>query len=278
MRGKVCIITGATSGIGLETAKELGAKGARLALVARDPQRADATLKDLAAKGIAAKFYLADLSRLSDMKRVAGEIAAAEPRIDVLVNNAGALFTRRQETADGFELTFALNHLGYFVLANLLKERLAAAARARIVNVASEAHRGMTLDFSDLQFRNRYRGFTAYGRSKLCNILFTRELARKLVGTGIAVSCLHPGFVATRFGDNNGGAFRVGVYIAKQIAGRSVEKGAETVVYLASSPEAAGANGEYYFDSKPKTPSTQARNDEDARRLWVESARLTQIG
>ncbi len=277
MRGKVCVITGATSGIGLETAKELGAMGARLVLVARDKARGDATLKDLAKKGVTAKIYYADLSLLSDMKRVAGEIAAAEPRIDMLVNNAGAMFNTREETADGFERTFALNHLGYFVLANMLKDRLAAAAPSRIVNVASEAHRGATLDFSDLQIKHNYIGFKSYGRSKLANILFTRELARKLRGTGVTANCLHPGFVATRFGDNNPGFFRVGVGMAKRVAGRTVEKGAETVVYLASSPEAAGVTGEYYFDCKPKTPSAAASNDEDARKLWDESARLAQI-
>ncbi len=278
MRGKVCVITGATSGIGLEAAKELGAMGARLVLVARDRTRGESTQQDLVAKGVATKIYYADLSRLSEMKRVASEIAAAEPRIDVLINNAGALFNRREETADGIELTFALNHLGYFVLANLLKERLAQARPARIVNVASEAHRGEKLDFSDLQFRNNYRGLKAYGCSKLCNILFTRELARKLAGSGVTANCLHPGFVATRFGDNNAGVFRFGIGIAKRIAGRKVEKGAETVVYLASSPDVERVSGEYYFDCWPKRPSAAASNDDDARRLWAESARLAQAG
>jgi NAD(P)-dependent dehydrogenase (short-subunit alcohol dehydrogenase family) len=278
MRGKVCVVTGATSGIGLETAKELGAMGARLVLVARDKARGEATLKDLAARGVAAQAYYADLSLLSGMKRVAGEIAAAEPRIDVLINNAGALFNSREATADGLEHTFALNHLGYFVLAHMLKDRLVAAKPSRIVNVASEAHRGMMLDFSDLQFEKNYLGFRAYGRSKLCNILFTRELARKLAGIGVAANCLHPGFVATHFGDNNPGFFRAGIGIAKRIAARTVEKGAETVVYLASSPEAAATTGEYFFDCKPKAPSAAAQNDDDARRLWQESVRLSGVG
>jgi NAD(P)-dependent dehydrogenase (short-subunit alcohol dehydrogenase family) len=160
----------------------------------------------------------------------------------------------------------------------MLKDQLVAAKPSRIVNVASEAHRGMMLDFSDLQFEKNYLGFRAYGRSKLCNILFTRELARKLAGIGVTANCLHPGFVATHFGDNNPGFFRVGIGIAKRIAARTVKKGAETVVYLASSPEAAATTGEYFFDCKPKAPSAAAQNDDDARRLWQESVRLSGVG
>jgi len=278
MKGKVCVITGATSGIGFEAARELGAMGARLVLVARDKARAEATLKVFATEGINARVFYADLSRVPEMKRVAGEIAAAEPKIDALVNNAGALFNGRAETPDGIERTFALNHLGYFVIANLLKERLAAAAPSRLINVASEAHRDARLDFDDLQNKKNYLGLKVYGRSKLCNILFTRELARRLKGTGVYANCMHPGFVNTRFGDNNGAVFRFGIGMAKRMSGRPVEKGAETVVYLASSPEAAKVEGEYYFDCKPKVPSAAAQNDDDARRLWTESARLTGVG
>jgi NAD(P)-dependent dehydrogenase (short-subunit alcohol dehydrogenase family) len=278
MRGKVCVITGATSGIGLETAKELGAMGARLVLVARNRQRGEAAQQALVASGVAAKVYYADLSLIAEMKRVAGEIASAEPRIDVLINDAGAAFHPREVTADGLEKTFALNHLGYFVLSNLLLERLKAAAPARIVNVASDAHRGMTLDFSDLQCEKNYKGYRSYGKSKLANVLFTRELARRLAGSGVTANALHPGFVNTRIGDNVGGVAAAVFNFFKGTFARGVKKGAETVVYLASSLEAAGVTGEYYFDCKTKTPSTAASNDDDARRLWQESARIAGVG
>ena len=278
LHGKICVITGATSGLGFEAAKELGAMGARLALVGRDPKRGEAVLKQLARKNVAAKLYYADLSLLSHMKRVAGEIAAAEPKIDVLINCAGAAFSPRQVTPDGIERTFALNHLGYFVLANLLLERLKAAALSRIINVASEAHRGAHLDFSDLQYEKNYRGYRAYGRSKLANILFTRELARKLAGSGVTANAVHPGFVRTRIGDNIGGYQSAIFGFLKLTMARSARKGAETIVYLASSPDVAAVNGEYFFDSKRSTPSKAAQNDGDARRLWQDSVRLTQVG
>jgi NAD(P)-dependent dehydrogenase (short-subunit alcohol dehydrogenase family) len=192
----------------------------------------------------------------------------------VLVNNAGAMFTSRGVTADGLERTFALNHMGYFVLADRLRDRLAAAAPARIVNVASEAHRGNTLDFADLQSTRNYRGFRVYGRSKLANILFTRELARRLAGSGVTANCLHPGFVATRFGDNNGGVFRLGLGFAKSFFALSPEQGAETMVYLASSPEVEGVSGGYFDKCRQRSPSSAAQDDGAARRLWEESAKL----
>ena len=252
--------------------------GARLVLVGRDRKRGEATLKDLARQGVTAKIHYADLSLLSDMKRVAGEIAAAEPRIDVLINCAGAAFSPRQVTPDGIERTFALNHLAYFVLSNMLLERLKTGAPSRIVNVASDAHRREKLDFSDLQYEKHYRDYRAYGRSKLANILFTRELARKLAGTGVTANAMHPGFVRTRIGDNIGG-YRSALFgLAKLATARSVEKGAETIVYLASSPDVAKVSGEYFFDLKPHRPTAAAQNDEDARRLWQESVRLTGVG
>ncbi len=274
--GKICVITGATSGIGLTAAHALAARGVRLVLVGRDRARGDAALADLRARtpGLQAEVHYADLSRLDEMRRLGGELSAALPRIDILINNAGALFQRRAVTADGIERTFALNHMAYFVLTEALRRRLGASAPARIVNVASEAHRGAKLDFDDLQFERNYRGLTAYGRSKLCNILFTRELARRLAGTGVTANCLHPGFVATRFGDANGALFRVGLSLAKRLFAISPEQGALTTVHVATSPEVEGITGKYFDKCALATPSPAAEDDAAARRLWQESARL----
>jgi NAD(P)-dependent dehydrogenase (short-subunit alcohol dehydrogenase family) len=276
MAGKLCVVTGATSGIGLVAAERLAAAGARLILVGRDKARGEAALARIRrhAPGAELAIRYADLSLLAEMNRLAAEIAAAEPRIDVLINNAGAMFTSRSVTADGLERTFALNHMAYFVLANRLRAALAAAAPARIVNVASEAHRGNVLDFADLQSARGYRGFRVYGRSKLANILFTRELARRLEGSGITANCLHPGFVASRFGDNNPGLPRLGIGIAKRFFALSPEQGAETVVYLAASPDAAGVTGGYFDKCRVRLPSAEAQDDAAARRLWDESAKL----
>lgn len=277
MRGKVCVITGATSGIGLVTAERLAELGARLILVGRNPARGNMALARIRERTPGAEVALrcADLSLLGEMGRLATEIARSEPRIDVLVNNAGAMFTTRGVTADGLERTFALNHMSYFVLANRLRERLVAAAPARIVNVASEAHRRNRLDFTDLQAARSYRGFTVYGRSKLANILFTRELARRLAGSGVTANCLHPGFVASRFGDNNVGLFRLGLGLAKGLFALSPEKGAATTVYLASSPEVAGVSGGYFDKCRQRLPSAAAQDDTAARRLWEESVGIS---
>src|SRR5882672_7405877 len=278
MRGKTVVITGATSGIGQVAAEQLAAMGARLVLVARDKTRGEAALARLRnlKPGVAHSIHYADLSHLAEMKRVAAEIAAAEPRIDVLINNAGALFATRHVTEDGLELTFALNHMSYFVLTQGLRERLLASAPARVVNTSSDAHKGKQIDFADLQSANNYTGFTVYGRSKLCNILYTSELARGLAGTGVTANCLHPGFVATRFGDESGGLLSFGVRMAKYFA-ISQEKGAATIVYLASSDEVAQASGGYYYKCKKATPTKQGRDDESAKRLWQESEPLAGV-
>lgn len=279
MRGKVVVITGATSGIGQVAAERLAGMGARLVLVARDKTRGEAALARLrqSGPGAAHSIHYAELSRLAEMKRVAAEIAAAEPRIDVLINNAGALFASRQVTADGLELTFATNHVAYFVVTHGLRPSLQAAAPgARVVNTASDAHKGNQLDFNDLQSAKDYSGFKVYGRSKLCNILYTRELARRWTGTGITANTLHPGFVATRFGDQSGGMMSFAVRVAKNFA-ISPEKGAETIVYLASSPEVAGISGSYFYKCRVATPTREAQDDDDAQRLWRETEKLAAI-
>ena len=277
MQGKTVVITGATSGIGAVAALRLAEQGARLVIVARDRHRAEETLRGLRTANPAqahAAFH-ADLSRLREMKRVAAEIAAAEPKIDVLMNNAGLIAARNEKTEDGLELMFATNHLSYFVLTNLLLERLRAAGGARVVSTASEAHRRARLDFDRLQAQ---KGMAGYGTTKLCNILFTRELASRIAGTGVTANCLHPGFVATRFGDNAGGAMRTGLAVAKRFFALSPEEGAKTMVYLASSAQVAGRSGGYYDRCAPAEPSRAAQSHEDAKRLWELSAKITGIG
>jgi NAD(P)-dependent dehydrogenase (short-subunit alcohol dehydrogenase family) len=278
MRGKVVVITGATSGIGEVAARRLAGMGARIVLVARDKARGEAALAGLRSGGAgnSHSIHYGDLSRISEMKRVAQEIAAAQPRIDVLINNAGAMFGSRQLTEDKLERTFAINHMAYFVLTQGLRERLLASAPARIVNTASAAHQGAKLDFDDLQAAHGFSPMRAYGRSKLCNILFTRELARRLSGKGVTANCLHPGFVATRFGDGSGGILSGVVRVAKLFA-ISPQQGAQTIVYLASAPEVANVSGGYYYKCLPAQPTTEARNDEDAKRLWMESATIAAI-
>lgn len=283
MKNKVVVITGATSGIGQVAAEKLAAMGARIVQVARDKQRGQAAIARLnqIAPGISHTIYYADLSRLPEMKRVAAEIAQAEPRIDVLMNNAGAMFGTRQLTEDGLERTFALNHMSYFMMAQGLRDRLAASAPARVVNTASDAHSSGTVDFDDLQSEKAYRSFggaafKVYARSKLMNILYTRELARKLAGTGVTANSLHPGFVATRFGDQTGGLLGFGVGVAKRFA-LTPEQGAETLVYLASSPDVAATTGEYFHKCRPATPSKEAQDDDKAQRLWLETSKIAQV-
>jgi NAD(P)-dependent dehydrogenase (short-subunit alcohol dehydrogenase family) len=279
MKGKVVVITGATSGIGEIAAQRLAGMGARIVLVARDAARGQKALTRLPGIGSSAphSIYYGNLSRISECKRVAAEIAAVEPRIDVLINNAGALFGTRHLTADNLEETFATNHMAYFVLTLRLKANLLAAAPARVVNTASDAHRGYTLDFDDLQAAKGYSAIRAYGRSKLCNILFTRELARRWSGKGVTANCLHPGFVATRFGDASGGFLSSAVRIGKALFAITPEKGAETIVYLASSPDVAAISGEYFYKCRPATPTAGGRDDAAASRLWNESAKLAGI-
>jgi NAD(P)-dependent dehydrogenase (short-subunit alcohol dehydrogenase family) len=275
IQGKVVVITGATSGIGRIAAEKLAGEGARIVMVARDRGRAEETLARLRelGPGVLHRVHYADLSLVAEVRKVGAEIAAAEPRIDVLVNNAGSMFGRRLLTAEGLERTFALNHMSYFVLTHCLRENLLAAAPSRIVNTASNAHMRATLDFADLQTRNGHMPTLAYSRSKLCNVLFTRELARRLAGTGVVANCLHPGFVATNFGQRDAGLFGWGMRVAMLFAARP-EPGADTIVHLASSPEVADVSGRYFYNSREIAPSPAAQDDEVAARLWQESEKI----
>lgn len=278
MRGKTVVITGGTSGIGKVAAEMLAEMGARIILIARDRSRGESVLARLAKINPkdAHRAVYADLTRLSEMKRAAANIAEQERRIDVLINNAGAIFSERKLTEDGLERTFALNHMSYFVVTEGLLQKLAASAPSRIISTASGAHKSAELDFDDLQNAKAYSAIKAYGRSKLCNILHTRELAGRLEGTRVTANCMHPGFVATRFGDESGGLISPVVRIAKLFA-ISPEKGADTIVYLASSPEVASVSGQYYFQRRPDLPSRAAQDNKAALRLWNESAALAEL-
>jgi NAD(P)-dependent dehydrogenase (short-subunit alcohol dehydrogenase family) len=277
MIGKTVVITGATSGIGLEAADALARQGAALVLVGRDRRRGEAALARLRAGAPPASLAIryADMSEMAEVRRLAADLLATVGRIDVLINNAGAIFDRHALTGDGLERTFALNHMGYFLLTDLLLERLKEAPAGRVVSVASEAHRGAVLDFADLTGRSGAKGWPAYRRSKLANILFTAELARHLAGTPVTANCLHPGFVASRFGDpGNGLAMRLLIGLGKRLAAITPQAGAETIVFLAASPDVAAISGRYFAKRRAIEPSAAARDAATARRLWDESARI----
>src|SRR5580698_5344598 len=279
MKGKTIVATGATSGIGEAAVLALSGLGARIVLVARDETRAKATIQKLEAKapGLGHRMLRADLSSMAETCKVAAAIAASEPRIDVLINNAGALFSDRRMTLEGLELTFALNHMAYFVLIEALRDKLIASSPARIVSTSSTAHQGMSLDFEDLQSAKGYGGLKVYGRSKLANILFTRELARRLAGTSVTANCLHPGVVATRFGESSGGFAGLLIPFLRPFF-ISPDAGADTIIYLASSPDVVGMTGGYFVKRKLVEPSAAARDDTAAKRLWTESEKLAGAG
>jgi NAD(P)-dependent dehydrogenase (short-subunit alcohol dehydrogenase family) len=272
------MITGASSGIGKAAAAAIAGMGASVVLVCRDRDRGERSVAEIRATtgNTDITLLLADLSSQRDIRRLANEYLATGRPLHVLLNNAGVMMLRREETVDGFERTFALNHLGYFLLTVLLLDRLKASAPARVVSVASDAHHyaGGGLDFDDLNAEKGFSAWRAYGRSKGANILFTRELARRLEGTGVTANCLHPGFVGSNFATNNGWYARLGMWLLRPF-GRSPEKGAETAIYLCTSPDVDGVTGKYFFDKQPKWPKTYAQNDETARRLWEVSERMT---
>jgi NAD(P)-dependent dehydrogenase (short-subunit alcohol dehydrogenase family) len=279
MQGKVCLVTGATAGIGLITARELARKGARVIVVGRSPERCSQAADQIRAQAgtTSVEWLVADLSSQSDIRRLAEEVRKRTGRLDVLVNNAGGIFLKRLESADGIEMTFALNHLSYFLLTNLLLPVLEQSAPARIVSVASDAHKGVSINFDDIEGKKRYGGWRAYQRSKLANILFTSELARRLEGKRVTANALHPGFVRTTIFRERG-AIPWLLRRAADILALSPEDGAKTSIYLATSPDVAGISGRYFDKEKPAESSPQSRDPATAQRLWQLSEEMTGVG
>jgi NAD(P)-dependent dehydrogenase (short-subunit alcohol dehydrogenase family) len=278
MQGKTCLVTGATNGIGLVTARELARQGAHVLLAGRNATKCAAVVAQLQTEtgNRAVEALVADLSSQRQVRELAEQFRQRHQRLDVLVNTAGGMWLRQQRTEDGLEMTFAVNHLAYFLLTHQLLDVLKSSAPARIVNVSSAAHRKAVLDFANLQGENGYGGWTQYCRSKLMNLLFTYELSRWLEGTGLTANALHPGWVATGFGANNG--WKGGLLqLAARCLAISPEKGARTVLYLATAPEVAGISGRY-FERERAVPSSPASYDEAAaKRLWQVSAELTGV-
>lgn len=276
MEGKICMVTGGTAGIGLVTARALAERRATVIVVGRNAQKGEAVVRALRARTgndwIA--FQRADLSRQEEVKRLARQFVEEHARLDVLVNNAGAIFNARRVSAEGIEMTLALNHLNYFLLTGLLLDRLRAGAPARIVNVASRAHASAALDLDDLQSTRRYRGWRAYSNSKLANILFTYGLARRLPVEAITVNALHPGFVRSDFGRNNSLLFRLALKVA-MLGAIGVEEGAETSIHLAASPEVAGITGRYFVRRRAVASSAASMDVATGEALWAASEALT---
>jgi len=283
MTGKTVVLSGGNSGIGKQTALALAGAGARVVITARDPGKGEVALSTLRAQSPTSQGELVifDLGDLGEVRSGASQILALCDRIDVLVNNAGLVLSERHESADGYEATFAINYLGPFLLTQLLLERLKASAPARIVNVASTAHKAVRhgLDFDDLQATKHYRGLEVYSRSKLATIYFTTELARRLQGSGVTANCLHPGTVATGYGrdGDSSGFLAFGLKIAAPFL-LTPEQGARTSIYLASSPEVEGVSGKYFVKCKPRLPSKVAQDDVAAKRLWQISEDLVRKG
>ena len=275
MKDKVVVITGATSGVGRAAAIELARQGASLLLIARDPARAanvEREIRELCGRNAVTAFF-ADLSSMAEIRRAAAEILDHSKRIDVLLNNAGVVQRSHTTTVDGFETTFATNHLAYYLLTRLLLDRLHQSRSARIVNVASEAHHGVSLDFEDLQNQRHYRVLAAYRKSKLANLMFTYELARRIENSGVTVNAMHPGWVATRLGMDGGFLSRTISAVAR-VCARTPEQGADTAVWLASSPEVDGVSGKYFLDRREIQSTDTSKNAESQRLLWESSAKM----
>jgi NAD(P)-dependent dehydrogenase (short-subunit alcohol dehydrogenase family) len=278
MGGNVALVTGGTSGIGKATATALAAMGADVVVVGRNRERGEQAAAEIRAKtGGRVDLALSDLASQAEVRALAEGFRRRYDRLDVLVNNAGLVQSTRTESPDGIETTFAINHLAPFLLTNLLLDVLKESAPSRIVTVSSEAERWGNLDFEDLQSRKKYRGFPVYGMTKLANIMFTYELAERLKGTGVTATCMHPGAVNTRFGADSTGPMTILFRLSKPFM-RTPKQGADTLIWLASSPEVEGLSGRYYSDRKPIEPKKIAQDPEARRRLWDESERLTALG
>lgn len=275
MGDRVCLVTGATNGIGKVTARALAEAGSRVLIVARDRERGEATVSEIrsVSGNVRVELLLADLSRQADIRRLAAEVHARTDRLDVLVNNAGGFSVDRQLTVDGIEQTFAVNHLAYFLLTSLLIDLLVAGAPSRIVNVASDAHRLARLNLDDLQGEREYKAGRAYALSKLANVLFTRELARRLAGTGVTANAVHPGGVTTNIWNHGPFWLRWAIRVARPFMLTS-EQGAEGVIRLATAPELDGVTGKYFNRNTEVEPSPAALDDRNAERLWTQSEAL----
>jgi len=275
IKGKTVLISGGTNGLGLVTARELARMGAQVTIVSRNPEKCAAVAETIkVVTGNPVEFIAADLSTLAGIMQAAATFKQRHTHLHVLVNNAGAMFIRRKLTPDGFEMTFALNHLNYFLLTNLLLDVLKDSAPARIVNVSSHAHEGASIDFDNLQSEKHFAGMQAYGQSKLANVLFTYELARRLEGSGVTANVLHPGFVFTGFARNNGALFDFGMKLIGPFI-RHANEGAQTSIYLASSPEVEGVSGKYFVDCKEVDSSPISHDQGLAEKLWQVSMELT---
>jgi NAD(P)-dependent dehydrogenase (short-subunit alcohol dehydrogenase family) len=278
MAGKICMVTGATSGIGRETALGLARQGATVVAVGRNLERSAAAVDRIERQtgNPSVEYMLADLSSQEEVRGLAAEFQRRHSRLDVLVNNAGAIMLGRRESADGIEMTWALNHLSYFLLTGLLWDVLVSSAPARIVNVSSSSHQRAGINFNDLQGQWRYRGFRAYAQSKLGNLLFTYELARRLEGSGVTANALHPGLVATNFLTNNGALGRLLCFLLG-LKGISPAEGALTSLYLASSTEVEGVSGRYFVEQREVGSSPASYDRAAAGWLWQVSAELTGV-
>ena len=278
MNGKVCLVTGANSGIGKEAALGLARVGATVVIVARNRKKCEATVSEIrqATGNQNVNLIVADLSSMMSVRGLASTFLGEYPKLHVLINNAGTYLPKRITTADGYEAVFATNHLGHFLLTSLLLDLLKSSAPSRIINVTSDAHRGAEIDFEDLMQEKKYSAFKAYHQSKLANVLFTYQLAKVLEGTGVTVNCLHPGVVRTGFGKDMGGLFSISVKLAGPFM-MSPAKAAQALVYMASAPELENVSGKHFAKGKEKESSRESHDMHAAERLWQVSEDLTRV-